>query len=146
MHAYTIKHFYTCKITGNVITHLSHSLSDKPNYYIHNFNTVDLATQYIESEKRDWLLAALELYVNHKKHIIHASNTSTQLKELQVCLQALEHYEGKSTATIAQKFIAGFKWFSAILPSTNNASYTHSVDNLNQIKIFCEGEIKNQSK
>lgn len=146
MKAYTVNAFYVCQITGRALVEVQFQMLEEPRACLHPFSSAEAATQYIEREARDWLLGCLEAYVQHKKHIIEVSTSEEKRKELQVCLQALEKYQGYATETVCQKFLAGFKYFEAILPNPNNKSYQSSAQNLHEIKTFCEQKVKAATK
>lgn len=146
MKAYTVNSFYVCQITGRALVEIQFQMLAEPRALLHPFSSAEAAKQYIAHEKRDWLLGCLEAFVNHKKHIIEASNSEEKRKSLQVCLAALEKYQGRETKNICEGFIKGFKYFEDILPNHNNGSYTSSIANLQELKRFCELEVKAASQ
>lgn len=142
MQAFTVHRFWLCSITNEVFIQFSFALKEELKAMEKFFPTKQFALTYIESEKRSWLLIALEDFVLHKKHIIENGNNEDQKKALQICLNALIAYEKKSTENICQLLLKGVKYFEAILPNPNNPSHKSSIDNLNEIIKFCQIETK----
>lgn len=142
MNAYTIHHLFECKITGAVLTEVSFSLNDELKCHVRPFSNMTNAKTILEQEKREWILGAVEKYVNHKKHIIDANGTESQRKSLQLCYQGLDHYQKVSTQKIAASILKGINHFIAILPVGTNPSYESSCQNLEEIKKFCNAELQ----
>jgi hypothetical protein len=103
------------------------------------------ANAYLDASARDWFLGAIEIYINHKKHIIEAAHPE-QTPALKICLQAYDHYCKMSIDTIAEKFVKGYDWFIKILPSDSNPSYKTSLGDLNELKLFCDSHLKKIGK
>jgi len=141
MKAYTVHKFFVCQITGSVFVEVSFQINEDLKVLLYPFSNADNANAYLRKEKRDWLLGCLEKFVQHKRHIIEVSNSEEKKKELTVCLDALIAYEKMETETICKKFVNGIKYFQSILPGPQNGSYQNSIDNLNEIKKFCETEL-----
>lgn len=142
MKAYTIHKFYECSLTGSVLVEVTFALHEGLRTFLHPFSSKENATSYLEREKCDWFLGAIEAYVIHKKHIIESGNHKEQINSLNVCLQAIDAYHKKSTQNGCEGFLRGFKYFQDILPNQNNPSFNSSVEALNELKAFCENEIK----
>lgn len=144
MKAYTTHKLYQCLISGHVLAEVSFSISGPLKAYLHPFSNIETATAYLAKEKRDWLLPCLENFVQHKRHIIEAQPQTAQavIESLRICTEALLKYQDMATETICTKFLKGFAHFQNILPYEGNPSYQSSVENLRELKKFCETELK----
>lgn len=142
MKAFTILRFWVCALTGEVLVQFNFTISNKPVALERFFPTIDFAKTYLEKEKRGWFLGALAEFLSHKKHIIEANGNNEQSKALQICFNALNAYQTKESKNAYTLFLKGIKYFEATLPNPNNPSYQSSLLNLNEIKTFCENELK----
>lgn len=141
MKAYTVNRFWLCQMTGEVMAQISFSIGEIEKAYEKFFPSVDFANTYIAKEKREWFLAAIEKYVNHKKQIIDNSQVPEEKqKALAICLEAYKVYCDKSLETIVAGFLKGKKHFELILPHNSNPSFESSQNNLNELIKFCESE------
>lgn len=142
--AHSIDAFFVDAIKGSVMLEASFSLGKdggKIVCYHKVFTSVENAIGYIENERRDWFLQAIEDYIHHKRHIINATGNAEEKQALLVCLQAYDHYCKKSLETCCAAFIKGFTWFEKILPNPKNQSFESSLHNLNELKKFCLSEV-----
>lgn len=141
--AYTIKNYWLCQISGNVVAEITYCLADAVNEYKKRFANKTEADLYIQKEKRDWLLGAIEKFLTHKKQVIESSAPDAQKqKALQACLNSYADFGTKRLETITQRLLNGKSYFESILPNPNNNSYKSSAENLSEIIKFCEFETK----
>jgi len=143
MKAYTIHKFWVCQITGEVMAQISFCIGEVVQAYEKFFPTVEFANTYIAKEKREWFLAALEKFINHKEQVIkNGAKDENKSKALQACINAYADFQVKPLETITERFLKGKVYFQTILPNPNNPSHKSSESNLAELIKFCETETK----
>jgi hypothetical protein len=139
--AYSIKHFYECKITGRCLAEIQFQNGNEYNVCMPSFSNRENAMAYIDKESREWFLEALERWTNHKAHINekHAEMKS----KLDTCREALAAYKKNDLKTICHRFSTkGYIVFMRILPYPLNDSFASSENDLKELKSFCEEYLK----
>lgn len=135
-----VLHEYTLDIlTKQVSAKYSFSMDDERKHFETTYPNLQAAQSQLRQAAKDWVLGALDQYVNHKKHIIEAYNSKLQndaLKAIKTVLTSF-HAPGVSLQTICQRFLNGIEYFKIILPSESNPSFLSSRENLEQITLFC---------
>jgi hypothetical protein len=139
-----IHRFFVCELTGNAVIEYSFSLTDEHHTFCRPLATRENAVAWLREEQETWLRAALEKYVNHKRHLI--PDNSPKKEALKTCIQATEKYQGYTLVNICSGFIRGRKCFEEILPGPDNASYESSLKNLNELTSYCERIVKEAAK
>lgn len=142
--AFTISEKMHNMLTQQVHVKYSFQLHEGLKEIKETYANIYTANAELNKHMRDWILAALEDYIKHKKHIIESAPRPDQAADLLICINALISFEGKSLETIMQRFMKGFDYFIRILPADTNPSYQSSIANLAQLKLFCVTNLKTQ--
>jgi len=109
------------------------------------FTDKETLSHYLYNSQRDWLLACLENFVNHKKHIIESGKHDSQKLALQgwvLCLEDI-HNKKQHLKTVCDRTIKGYLFLLQLLPAKENPSYQNSLINLQEIKKFCDNYLAN---
>lgn len=125
-------------LTQNVKVDYSFCIGTEQKTISMEFENLYSYQKYINGSKRDWFLGCLENWVNHKKHIIEGGKHQEQIPALNICNQALNHYQKIETDKIFKLFLKGFSYFEKLLPNPQNHSFETSQQDLQKLKSFAK--------
>lgn len=144
---YNILSFKVDKISGEAeIT----CIFDTDNGYVQHskkFNTEQAAHNYLESEKKSYIIHKLNKYVMHKKILSELANSDFRnvpgkLEALSKCIKAIDILQNQNLTTICKQIIKGEAELTKILPSPNSKDFRSSELNLSEILTFCKLQLK----
>jgi hypothetical protein len=145
--AYKLHHLWVDDITGVAVIHRSWKFSESKEFFDdrHEYGTREIALQKIASEKKTWLLNALETWLLHKKHIAEGGKDQDKLQNISMLLEKQLSYQSQELAKVCIRILKGRGYYEAILPSTMNNSYESSKADLDEILRFCASETANKT-
>ncbi len=144
---YNILSFKVDKISGEA--EITCSFDTDTDYVQHSkkFNTEQAALNYLECEKKSYIIHKLNKYVMHKKILSELANSDFRnvpgkLEALSKCIKAIDILQAQNLNTICKQIIKGEAELTKILPSPNSKDFRSSEMNLSEILTFCKLQLK----
>jgi hypothetical protein len=144
---YNILSFKVDKISGEAEITCSFDIDHNFVQHSKKFKTEQAALNYLESEKKSYIIHKLNKYVYHKKILSELANSDFRnvpgkLEALSKCLKAVDILPSYNLETICKQILKGEAELTKILPSPNSKDFRSSELNLSEILTFCKLQLK----